>query len=66
MVAQQTLTLFVWVQILVPQPYRKAKKDIMALPPEIASFRGVFSLFIRFSQLSGFAVRECRKKDIVF
>ena len=38
MVARQTLTLFVWVQILDPQPKRLDEKDDLAKKPTVMGF----------------------------
>ena len=63
MVAQQTLTLLVRVQILLPQPYSEAKKDIMASnPPKSHDFGGfsrVSSLF-RNHEVCGYRVQKKR------
>ena len=63
--ARQTLTLFVRVQILLPQPYSEAKKDIMASNPRNLTISGVFLAFPRFFAIMRFADTECRKKDII-
>ena len=63
--ARQTLTLFVRVQILLPQPYSEAKKDIMASTPRNLTISGVFLAFPRFFAAMRFADTECRKKDII-
>ena len=65
MAARQTLTLFVRVQILLPQPYSEAKKDIMASNPRNLTISGVFLAFARFFAIMRFADTECRKKDII-
>ncbi len=65
MAARQTLTLFVRVQILLPQPYCEAKKDIMASNPRNLTISGVFLAFPRFFAIMRFADTECRKKDII-
>ena len=51
MVAQQTLTLFVWVQILVPQPYCKTKKDATRKTGDFLGFSRFFSVFLTFSKI---------------
>ena len=62
MAARQTLTLLVRVQILLPQPYSEAKKDIMASNPRNLTISGVFLAFPRFFASMGFTDTECRKK----
>ena len=59
------MTLFVGVRIPIPQPYREAKKDIMASNPRNLTISGVFLAFARFFATMGFADTECRKKDII-
>ena len=53
------------VQILLPQPYSEAKKDIMASNPRNLTISGVFLAFARFFAIMRFADTECRKKDII-
>ena len=60
--ARQTLTLFVGVRIPIPQPYREAKKDVMASNPRNLTISGVFLAFPRFFAIMRFADTACRKK----
>ncbi len=54
-----------WLQVPPPQPYREAKKDIMASNPRNLTISGVFLAFARFFATMRFADTECRKKDII-
>lgn len=45
-----------------PQPYREAKKDIMASNPRNLTISGVFLAFPRFFATMRFADTECRKR----
>lgn len=54
MVARQSLTLFVKVRILVPQPWCATKKDIAPGNPEATTVSGFFRALIF----------KCKQKDI--
>ena len=45
MAARQTLTLFVWVQILVPQPEKAVKIDTICFDRFLMRFLSIFEKF---------------------
>ena len=45
MAARQTLTLFVWVQILVPQPEKVVKIDAICFDRFLMRFLSIFEKF---------------------
>ena len=74
MVARQTLTLFVWVQILVPQPERSDKKDVRQenplnkrvftlLTPEKYSLK-IVVVFRLFTTVTGFELAKTEEWQI--